>query len=199
MCALKTGDRVGISGPYGHPFTIKPNTHYITVGGGYGAGPLGTLAEAVAANHGTVDFCVGARNKDLLLFANRVRSVPRITTHIATDDGSAGYHGYVTDVLEQLIHENIKTLKHKNICVSTCGPELMEKKVLDICNRHNVDCEISIERYMKCGFNICGQCCADSIGIPLCTIGPVVSREVANQITEFGRYHRDKSGAKREF
>ena len=88
---------------------------------------------------------------------------------------------------------------HKSILVSTCGPELMEKKVLDICNQYQVDCEISIERYMKCGFGICGQCCVDDSGIPLCVDGPVVNRKTANEIKEFGQYHRDKAGVKHRF
>lgn len=199
LCEMKPGDRVGVSGPYGNPFTIKPNTHYITVGGGYGAGPLGILAERMAEHNCTVDFCVGAKNKDLLLFTDRVGSLSHVTTHIATDDGSAGHHGYVTDLLKQLLDNYQKSGEKHAIHVSTCGPELMEKKVLDICNEYEVDCEISIERYMKCGFTICGQCCADPSGIPLCSVGPVVNREIANTMSEFGKYHRDKSGTKRAF
>ncbi len=199
LFAMKPGDRVGITGPYGHSFTIKPNTHYIMVGGGYGAGPLGMLAERVAAKEKgevIVDFCIGAKNKDLLLFEDRAANLLGVTVHIATDNGSKGHNGYVTDLLENLLHESMKTSKHKNIIVATCGPELMEKKVLDICNQYDVECEISIERYLKCGFGVCGQCCVDDLGIRMCMEGPVVSRAVANQITEFGKYHRDKAGTK---
>ncbi len=194
LCNLSVGDKVGITGPYGKPFTIKPNTHYITVGGGYGAGPLGMLVERMADQNCTVDFCIGARNKDLLLFVDRVSTLSHVTTHVATDDGSAGHTGFVTDLLEQILKE--KTNDRANIHVSTCGPELMEKRVLDLCNQYDVDCEVSIERYMKCGFGVCGQCCMDPLGLPLCIDGPVVKRATANQLTEFGKYHRDKSGTK---
>ena len=72
----------------------------------------------------------------------------------------------------------------------------MEKAVLNLANKYEVDCEISIERYMKCGYSICGQCCVDGPGIPMCSKGPVVNRELANKITEFGKFHRDKAGTK---
>ncbi|MEK7084292.1 MAG: dihydroorotate dehydrogenase electron transfer subunit [Patescibacteria group bacterium] len=196
FCSLDVGDRVGITGPYGTAFTVSKKYHYILIGGGYGAGPLATLAEEVASLGGTIDICLGAKTQELLLFTDRIGNMPNITVHVATDDGSRGHHGYVTDVLRRILHENIKALKHENILVSTCGPELMEKRVLDICNEYEVNCEISIERYMKCGFGVCGQCCMDPIGIRTCMEGQVVSRDVANQLTEFGKYHRDKSGTK---
>jgi dihydroorotate dehydrogenase electron transfer subunit len=196
LFSMKPGDKVGITGPYGKPFSIKPDTHYITVGGGYGAGPLGILVERMAEHNCTVDFLVGARNKDLLLFVDRVKDLPYVNVQISTDDGSAGHHGYVTDLLKKTL-TNQQT--NKLIHVSTCGPELMEKKVLDICNQYEVDCELSIERYMKCGYSICGQCCVDDSGITMCVDGPVVDRETANQIKEFGKYHRDKSGTKKTY
>lgn len=190
---LKAADRVGITGPYGKPFSVLPNTHYITVAGGYGAGPLGVLAERLASVNSTVDFCVGARSADLLLFEERMAKLPHVKVHVSTNDGSKGVKGYVTEFLEQILgtpNSELRTM------VATCGPELMEKRVLDFCNQYDVPCEISIERYIKCGYAICGQCCVDDSGIPMCTDGPVVSREVANSISEFGKYHRDKSGTR---
>ncbi len=191
---LKVGSRVGITGPYGTTFSVKPKTHYIMVAGGYGAGPLGMLAEELRDSNSTIDFCVGARNKDLLLFEKRVSKLPYVNLHVATNDGSRGHQGFVTEILEKCLAK-----KTKNTLVVTCGPELMEKKVLDICNAHKADCEISIERFMKCGFNVCGQCCVDDAGLTMCTQGPVVDRATANQITEFGKCHRDKSGKKIEY
>ena len=219
----KIGDRVGITGPYGTAFSVKPNTHYIMVAGGYGAAPLGFLAEELSnchpersegslAHNVTIDFCVGARDKDNLLFEGRIKKLPNATLHIATDDGSKGHKGYITDLLpvilsgaknpSRLATTTVKGIlrsaqdDNKKILLVTCGPELMEKKVLDLANKMSVDCEISIERFMKCGIGICGQCCVDPLGIRMCMEGPVVSKAIANQVTEFGKYHRDKSGAK---
>lgn len=195
---MKVGDRVGISGPYGTHFSIKDNTHYITVAGGYGAAPLGFLAEEMNKKKNVgIDFCVGARSANLILFEERLKKaqIKNITFHIATNDGSKGYQGFVTDFLPDLLKEE----KPYKKLVVTCGPEMMEKKVLDACNTYNVDCEVSIERYMKCGFGVCGQCVVDPLGICMCKEGPVVKKDIANKLLEFGKYHRDKTGSKINF
>lgn len=240
---MKVGDRIGISGPFGTAFSIKPNTHHIMVAGGYGAAPLAFLASTLIPNEvmnlsepksipPKIDFLIGAKSKNLLIFEDYLSKIPNLKLHIATDDGSKGYKGYVTDILSVILNEvkdlskplideiqnsnvpqNINPPKDSSLtlfvrneiasprnqsayfCVC-CGPELMEKKVLDICNEYNVECEISIERYMKCGYGVCGQCAVDDLGICMCTYGPVVNRELANKIVEFGKYHRDKAGEK---
>ncbi|HBU06984.1 MAG TPA: dihydroorotate dehydrogenase electron transfer subunit [Candidatus Magasanikbacteria bacterium] len=185
---MNIGDRVGISGPYGTAFTVDQNLHYIMVAGGYGAAPLSLLAQRT--NGAKIDFLAGGRTKDNLLFEEKLSKIPNLILHLATDDGSRGHKGYVTDLIPSIISaDSCQKL------VVTCGPELMQKKVLDICNEYNVDCEVSIERYMKCGVGICGQCVVDDLGICMCKEGPVVNRELANKIFEFGKYHRDKSGA----
>lgn len=190
---MKPGDKVGITGPYGRSFSTGKHKHYIAVGGGYGSGPLGFLAETLEHTGASFDFCVGARNKDLLLFEERAAKLSHVKVHVATDDGSKGHKGYVTELVEDIL----KKRDDKNgVILSACGPELMEKRVLDLANTYDVDCELSIERYMKCGFGICGQCSADPLGIPLCTQGPVVPKHIANQLTEFGVYHRNKCGQK---
>jgi len=180
------------------------------VAGGYGAAPLGFLAEEIAKLNNQIDFLAGARSASDLLFESRIKQIKNMNLQFSTDDGSRGYHGFVTDLLSVILNTchprvggdpahiqstmNYHIREDDSILVATCGPELMEKKVLDICNQYDVNCEVSIERYMKCGIGVCGQCAVDPLGICMCTHGPVVSRELANQITEFGKYHRDKSG-----
>lgn len=188
---LKEGDRIGLSGPFGKGFTIKEKMHYIIVAGGYGVAPLRFLANEVVKRGSTVDFCMGSRNSNSILFEKELESLKSVNVHIATDDGSRGHKGFVTDLVKDIVKKDIFP---KMVC--TCGPEGMEKKVLDICNEANVDCEISMERYMKCGFGVCGQCTVDPLGVCMCKEGPVINRELANQITEFGKYHRGKSGGK---
>ncbi len=197
LAEMKVGDRVGITGPYGTTFRVESDRHYIMIAGGYGAAPLGLLSERLQEKNVTVDFCVGARGEEHLLFEDRMTKLDYVTTHVSTDNGSKGHHGYVTDILKKLL-EGYKG-SDKNILVATCGPELMEKKVLELCNEYNVDCDVSIERFMKCGFGICGQCCVDPLGITMCKQGPVVPRDLVNKITEFGSHHRDKSGAKHNY
>lgn len=204
---MKISDRVGISGPFGTAFSVLPNKHYIMVAGGYGAAPLYNLASVISNPNGVrdlsqtkIDFCIGARTKDLILFKEKLNTVPNLKLHIATDDDSEGHKGFATDLLEKIILKKDPSSPsapqddNSRELVVTCGPELMEKKVLDICNQHNVQCEVSIERYMKCGIGVCGQCAVDELGICMCTHGPVVNRDLANKILEFGKYHRDKTG-----
>jgi dihydroorotate dehydrogenase electron transfer subunit len=71
----------------------------------------------------------------------------------------------------------------------------MEYAAALVAKKYNVPIQISIERYMKCGFGVCGQCCVDDTGEPMCTIGPVITGKHAFKLKEFGQYHRDKAGS----
>ena len=75
--------------------------------------------------------------------------------YITTDDGSKGVKGYATDVFEELMKNE------KFDLVYGCGPEIMLKKIFEISGRNKTNCELSLERYMKCGFGVCGQCAID--------------------------------------
>lgn len=88
----------------------------------------------------------------------------------------------------------LKTEKYKMIyCV---GPEPMMKAVALKSDEVNIDCQVSLESYMKCGFGICGQCVADPSGIRICKEGPVMSKEMFRKIFESGNKHRDAYGRK---
>lgn len=69
-------------------------------------------------------------------------------------------------------------------------------KVSDLSFRSRIPSQLSLERYMKCGYGLCGNCVVDPLGIRLCTDGPVISNELCRKITEFGKYHRDHLGKK---
>ena len=116
-----------------------------------------------------------------------------LNPYSSTDDGSFGYQGYNTDLLEQVL----KTEKVDK--VFSAGPELMEKKVVEICKNYDVDVEVSIERYMKCGFGVCGACCMDQSGKRACVEGTIFNGKQALQIEEFGTHHRDGSATKQTF
>ena len=100
---------------------------------------------------------------------------------IATDDGSCGRKCFTTEILEELLRDN---KKNKIKVVYTCGPEIMMKKILDICNKYKIKCEESLERIMKCGFGVCGACmCNDKL---VCKDGPVFTRaEIKAMFQEF--------------
>ncbi|MCX8147087.1 MAG: dihydroorotate dehydrogenase electron transfer subunit [Candidatus Woesearchaeota archaeon] len=188
---MKPGDYVGIRGPYGKGFTLKRG-NVALIGGGCGTAPLAFLADELAKIGSNVDFIIGARTKELLLYEKRFSNYAggRVRMHIATDDGSRGFKGFSTGLFEKLLNE-------KRIdFVYICGPEMMMKKAIDICDKYNKNCEISIERYMKCGIGICGSCCIDNLGIRICTEGPVFDKEIVKKMFEFAKYKRDASGRK---
>jgi len=197
ICCTEIGQYVGIRGPLGTGFTLngregKKVKSIALVGGGYGSGPMASLAE-LAIKEGikpeNIHFIVGARSEDLLLFHKRLDKTG-VNIHITTDDGSYGKKGRVTDALQKVLDKS----KIDKIC--TVGPEMMMKAVYDIAEKNNVYCEVSLERYMKCGVGICGSCVVDTSGERMCVEGPVMGTEKLKKITEFGRYHRDSTGCK---
>ncbi|MBN1258830.1 dihydroorotate dehydrogenase electron transfer subunit [Candidatus Peregrinibacteria bacterium] len=184
---VKVGDRLGIRGPYGNPFTFQGCSKIVLVGGGYGTPPILNLAQqTVSAGIETI-VLLGARNKEYLLYEKQFESL-KTDLRVATDDGSKGHKGFVTDLLE-------KELEKGGIdCVYTCGPEKMMVKVAEMAEDYGVESQVSLERHMKCGFGICGQCCMDDSGIRLCKEGPVLAGSRALKHTEFGKYRRAASG-----
>lgn len=198
LCTMKKGDRVGVTGPYGTSYQYEPGGHVIAVGGGYGAAPLAYLTERAIADGCTVDFIIGARTKQDLLFERRAARAGAIV-HVATDDGSRGEQGYNTILLERVLRQRKRAGTLRQSKVFACGPELMQVAVANICAQYKVPCEISIERYMKCGFGICGNCCVDDTGEATCLNGTVISGATALRLAEFGQYHRSKTGQRLSF
>lgn len=202
LFTLKVGDKVGVRGPYGTTFVAKPRSRVALVGGGYGAAPLYFFAREIVKQGCSVDFIVGARRKDLLLYTDRIKKLPHTRLHIATDDGSVGHKGYNTQILERLI--SAKKRAFDLIC--TVGPEVMMKRVSDLAFAAKIPAQISVERYMKCGFGLCGNCCTDGdagtctpAGWRMCTEGTVVDNVFVRKMTDFGKYHRGPEGQKMPF
>lgn len=190
---LKKGDFAGLRGPYGKGFSWKKKQRIAMVGGGFGSAPLYFTARRAIQDGCKIDFIIGARKKELLIYTKQVKKLKNTTLHISTNDGSLGYKGYNVDILEKLLQ------KRNYDTVMTCGPELMMAALVKIAQKHNTASQVSLERYMKCGFGLCGQCVVDPTGDTTCTIGPVVSGDYVSTITEFGQYHRDALGKKHSF
>lgn len=186
MHALKSGDKLGIRGPYGTHYKLE-GKQIALVAGGYGAAPLAFLANEARKKKIKVDFVIGAKSKQQIIFEKRMKNAG-VKVHIATEDGSCGKKCFSTDILETLLKKNNYSK------VFACGPELMMKKVVGLSN--GIPCEISMERYIKCGIGVCGSCCVDHLGIRMCKEGPVISKELAKKIFEFGKYKRDAAGRK---
>ena len=184
----KVGELVGIRGPFGNGFKILSHKKIILVAGGYGIAPLFFTAKKHIENNSQVKIIVGARNKDLI-FGQKFFQQIGVDFLITTDDGSAGEKGFPTEVLEKILE------KEKIDLVQTCGPEKMMKALAEICLQKNVEAEVSIERFCKCGFGVCGQCVTSS-GEKMCQVGPVVNSKKALTFQDFGKYYRGDLGEK---
>ncbi|MBI3336892.1 dihydroorotate dehydrogenase electron transfer subunit [Candidatus Peregrinibacteria bacterium] len=201
LAEAKVGDLVGLRGPFGTRYTWDPGDHIVLVAGGYGAAPMYFVASQAVTHGCTLEAIIGARSKEHLLYVKELESLPHVSVHLSTDDGSMGFKGYNTNILDKLLNvtQDAETQDPPVDKVFSCGPEMMLKSVLTICDKYNVPCQLSLERYMKCGFGICGNCTVDPLGVRLCTDGPVVKGEVCRKIAEFGVYHRDDLGKKNAF
>ena len=189
---IKVGDRIGIRGPYGNPFTYKGYKNVILLGGGCGASPMLNLAQATRAEGIKTTIMLGVRSKDFVLFEDKFKKLG-CKLMVATNDGSVGHKGYITDLIEDI-------LKKDNIdCLYTCGPEIMMINIAKIAKSYNKKSQLSLERYMKCGFGICGQCCIDDSGLRVCKDGPVFDGEVVLKHPELGKYKRSVSGLIKPF
>lgn len=195
------GDLVGLRGPFGTHYEWDAGDHIVLVAGGYGAAPMYFTASESVKNGCTLEAIVGARSKEHLLYLEELEGLQHCSLHVSTDDGSMGHKGYNTQVLDQLLKVAADPdAKDPPIDkVFACGPEMMLKSVLTVCDTYNIPCQLSLERYMKCGFGVCGNCCIDPLGIRLCTDGPVMHGDLVRKIEEFGMYHRDDLGRKHEF
>lgn len=190
----KEGDLVGIRGPYGSSYDFREGEHLALVAGGYGAAPMYFVATEALKKGCKIEFIVGARGSEHLLFLKHVeelKKVGAINLHIATDDGSKGFKGYNVSLLRKIISEGIRPEK-----IFGCGPEMMLKSLSNYCAEEKIPAQFSLERYMKCGFGVCGHCAMDPLGLLTCKDGPVFNNEICRQLTEFGEYERDKNGKK---
>ncbi len=178
--ALKKGDLVGIRGPFGNGFNIKSQGLKAVVAGGCGMAPLAPLVEKLDKN--TI-FIHGARTREYLLYPDRF-NIQRL---FCTDDGSFGHKGLVTELLEKQIISG----RHFDM-VYACGPEIMMYHVFKICKAHHIPCQVSLERYMRCGFGVCGACvCGSQV---VCRDGPVFGSEALCEMKDFNTKALLKSG-----
>lgn len=184
---LKVGQQIGVRGPYGNAFDIRDG-RIALVGGGTGLVPLMRLAKfAKPTNDVTV--LMGSKTKEEVFFedvASRILANNKYRIMVATEDGSYGQKGFVTDILEGLL------AKEKFDAVYTCGPEIMMYKVVQLANSHNTFVQASLERMMKCGIGICGSCCMDDKLV--CHDGTVFDGKYLSTSREFGHTHRSKAG-----
>lgn len=173
------GDRLKIRGPYGNGFNLDCGEKLI-IGGGVGTAAVMPAIVATGA-----DTIIAARSdKDVIM--DEIASSNSDNVWIATDDGSRGFHGNAVQLMKEKVAE-----KHYD-CVLACGPEVMLYFTYKACQELGLKCQLSLERYMKCGAGVCGCCVMDDSRI--CRDGPVFNEEQISKLTEFGVSKRDECG-----
>ena len=150
---LGEGDSVpDLLGPQGNPTEISNFGNVVVVGGGIGVAPVFPLARKLkeAGNHVTA--ILGYRSKEYLFWEKKLRSVSDQSL-IATNDGSYGKKGFVTDVLAELIASGKKIDR-----VLAIGPAVMMKAISDLTRTSGIKTIVSLNSRMVCGMGMCGAC-----------------------------------------
>lgn len=185
--SLRPGERLFIRGPYGKGFDLDREGSFLLIAGGYGAAPIIYALHELRKKGKNVTYVIGAKSRSKLLFVNEAKKL-NAEVYIATDNGSLGFKGSAVEIAEKLI------AKHDNVLA--CGPEKMLYKIMLKCLELGVKCQISIERYIRCGIGICSSCILDPKGLRVCSDGPVFyAEELVN--TEFGKYYTYPPGIKK--
>lgn len=185
---MEVGDKLGLRGPYGRGFEIV-GSHVLAVGGGIGMAPIAAFADEASRKGVEVDVISAAATQDELLFIDRLEK-SGANLRPCTDDGTYGFCGFGTELAQEVLKSG------KYDMVVSCGPEVMMEKLTHIVDKFEIPAQFSLERYMKCGVGLCGQCCVDDVGWRICVEGPVFWRDELKLITEFGKYRRDAAGMK---
>ena len=175
LADLQPGQKVNLVGPLGNYFTTSPAM--CLVGGGLGIAPLLFLAKSILARPDAplLKIILAARNQaELSCFLPDFEALG-VTLHLATDDGSLGHHGLITDLIPRVLDDTAAW----QVC--TCGPYPMMRAVAAICREHQWPCQVSLETMMACGISACLGCAVpasanDSKGrqyLHVCQDGPI--------------------------
>jgi len=176
MTTLRTGDSVSVIGPLGNGFSTPRHKQLaLLVVGGMGAPPIRCLAKRLRAEYPEMKVIafVGAKSAAALPFEGDLGGISTdvdsiipafakfgIPAAVATDDGSAGYHGFVTERLAKWLDEQ-KDWSPKDTILYACGPEPMLAAVAQIAEQRGIDCQVSMERRMACGIGLCQSCAVE--------------------------------------
>ena len=176
ICAFEVGDSLAdFAGPLGRPseFVHMPleelkNRKYLFVAGGVGTAPVYPQVKWLHEHGVTADVVIGAKTKDMLIYTEEMSKVGNV--HIATDDGSEGYHGMVTGLIKKLV-EGEGRKYDECVCI---GPMIMMKFVCLTTKAWDLQTTVSLNALMVDGTGMCGACRVSVGGKTLftCVDGP---------------------------
>jgi ferredoxin--NADP+ reductase len=155
--SLQVGDKFqDVIGPLGKPTHLEKVGTVVCVGGGTGVAVMHTITRGLKEVGNNVIAIIGARTKDLLILEDKMAAASH-KLHVCTDDGSYGHHGFVTDVLKDVLEkEDVKL-------VVGIGPVPMMKFVCKVTEQFKVKTMVSLNSIMVDGTGMCG-CCRVSVG-----------------------------------
>lgn len=153
MSKMKVGDAFSaVQGPLGNPTDIKKIGQVVCIGGGVGVGVVYPLAAALKQAGNRVVSIIGARTKELLILEEEMKKVSDRLI-VATDDGSYGFHGFVSTVLQNLIDEGEKIEE-----VFAIGPVPMMKVIANLTRPYGIKTVVSLNPIMVDATGMCGAC-----------------------------------------
>jgi ferredoxin/flavodoxin---NADP+ reductase len=151
--ALEVGDTfLDFAGPLGSEVQLPDEGHAVLIGGGFGTGAVFPLARELRSRGVRVSSIVGARTRELVILADLLETESD-TVHVCTDDGSVGYHGFVTGCLEELMDAGAQ-FTH---CFAV-GPMPMMRAVANATKPRGLPTMVSLDPLMVDGTGMCGGC-----------------------------------------
>ncbi len=164
LAELTPGTRLEVWGPLGNGFPVRPTEHLVMVAGGIGQTPMLTLGreclgkqpfgepprEVTPARR--VTLCYGGRHAERLAGVDDFQR-SGIEVRLSTDDGSAGHHGLVTDLIGPVVEQSPEPCR-----IACCGPEPLLEATARIAAELKIPCHVSLESPMACGIGICFSC-----------------------------------------
>jgi dihydroorotate dehydrogenase electron transfer subunit len=159
MTTLSPGDELDVIGPLGHGFTLHPNKKaHVLLAGGIGAASLFMLGQEISKAIGgkglELHIILGAKKNESLILRKEFAALNG-NILLCTDDGSCGYKGFVTQALNDALY---KGGIPADCAVYACGPEPMYNELAEVCRKHDISAQISMERHMMCGIGACLVC-----------------------------------------
>jgi len=178
LCELGAGEDLLLTGPLGIGFTApEGGRRALLVGGGVGIAPLAIWQDELGAG---TPVLLGFRDAEHAVGAGLLSAAA-----VATDDGSVGHHGVVTELLEAELDADAE------VVVYACGPPAMLEAVRALCAERSVDAQLALESGMACGFGACFGCVVPTRDgyLRLCVDGPVLDAAVLETAIVAGAGH----------
>jgi len=166
------GREVDVLGPLGKGFRLDEISENVCiVAGGMGIAPFRLVVRRLENRNGRVLAFVGAKDRRIMVGDSSLRSMG-IEVFTATEDGSLGFHGFVTDLLVKVLERR----RLKDVTLFACGPKEMLKSLAQIALEKKLKAEASLEEFMACGVGACLGCAVklqDGEYRMVCKDGPV--------------------------